>query len=97
MPDPFLDRKSVIEDANAAGFGTLTSQADERQNVAGASRWEDGLWRLQLIRNLDSPEGSDVALTSGGRYSVAFAVWEGSAGDRNGQKSVSIWNNLRLE
>jgi len=91
------ERKSVIEDANAAGFGTLTSQADERQNVAGASRWEDGLWRLQLIRNLDSPEGSDVALTSGGRYSVAFAVWEGSAGDRNGQKSVSIWNNLRLE
>lgn len=91
------ERKRVIEDANAAGFGTLTSQATERQNVAGASGWENGVWRLQFIRKLESPEGSDVALVPGGRLSLAFAVWEGSAGDRNGQKSVSIWNNLRLE
>jgi hypothetical protein len=25
---------------------------------------------------------------------VAFAVWNGSAGDRDGKKSVSIWQEL---
>jgi hypothetical protein len=28
---------------------------------------------------------------------VAFAVWNGSAGDRDGKKSVTIWQELLLE
>jgi hypothetical protein len=27
---------------------------------------------------------------------VAFAVWNGSAGDRDGKKSVTIWQELAL-
>jgi hypothetical protein len=29
--------------------------------------------------------------------SVAFAIWNGSAGDRDGKKSVTIWQELVLE
>jgi hypothetical protein len=29
--------------------------------------------------------------------SVAFALWDGAARDRNGQKLVSIWHDLTLE
>jgi hypothetical protein len=28
---------------------------------------------------------------------VAFAVWDGAAGDRDGLKSVTIWHELALE
>jgi hypothetical protein len=27
---------------------------------------------------------------------VAFAVWNGSAGDRDGKKSVTIWQDLNI-
>jgi hypothetical protein len=27
---------------------------------------------------------------------VAFAVWNGSAGDRDGKKSVTIWQDLKI-
>jgi mono/diheme cytochrome c family protein len=90
-------RPSVVEDANAAGFGTLTSQSAGSQNVQGLSRWKDGLWRLQLSRALKGSGASDSSLQTGEAISIAFAVWDGSAGDRDGQKSVSIWSTLRLE
>ena len=91
------NRTTVVEDANAAGPGTFTSQAADKQTIQGISRWAKGIWRLQLSRNLKSTNAKDVSLHAGTRASVAFAVWDGSAGDRNGQKSVSIWNTLILE
>jgi mono/diheme cytochrome c family protein len=91
------ERKVAVEDANAVGFGTLTSQASGRQNLQGTAHWEEGVWRLQLVRELNSPDSEDVSLRPGETVSVGFAFWDGSAGDRNGQKSVSIWNTLILE
>ncbi|MDA2913510.1 ethylbenzene dehydrogenase-related protein [Acidobacteriia bacterium AH_259_A11_L15] len=91
------DRPGPIEDANAAGLGTLASQSHEGQNVQGLSAWQDGVWRLQLVREITSPDPRDVPLQAGKTVSVAFAIWDGSAGDRDGQKSVSIWNTLTLE
>lgn len=90
-------RPSVVEDANAAGLGTFTSQAVEKQSVEGASSWEDGVWRLQLTRTMEAGDSQDARLRPDAQASVAFAVWNGSAGDRNGQKNVSVWNTLRLE
>ncbi len=91
------DRPSVVEDANAAGFGTFTSQSSGEQNVKGESIWKDGVWRLQLVRDLNGAGARDNPLGAGQTISIAFAVWDGSAGDRDGQKSVSIWNTLQLE
>ncbi|MFQ6030961.1 MAG: ethylbenzene dehydrogenase-related protein, partial [Dehalococcoidia bacterium] len=91
------ERTSTVEDANAAGLGTITSQTRDKQNVHGDSRWRDGVWRLQLSRDMTASDAGDVPLRVGKPLSVAFAIWEGSAGDRNGQKSVSIWNTLVLE
>jgi len=38
-----------------------------------------------------------VRLKPGAQVSLAVAVWDGAGGDRNGQKSVSIWHQLELE
>jgi DMSO reductase family type II enzyme heme b subunit len=42
-------------------------------------------------------EQGDLVLRPGQKVSVAFAVWDGRAEDRDGQKSVSMWNALKLE
>jgi len=91
------ERHGQIEDANVAGFGTLTSRAPEEGSVQGLGRWDGGVWRLQVTRDLEGVGAQDVSFEPGKAISVAFAVWNGSAGDRNGQKAVSIWNTLRLE
>ncbi len=91
------DRKTPIEDLNAGGLGTLTSQARNGQQVRGSGKWYKGFWRVTFTRELSAKDDGDVTLSSGGSVSVAFAVWNGSQMDRNGQKSVTIWHRLQLE
>lgn len=91
------ERPSTVESARAAGLGTLTTRPADQQSVQDVSRWENGTWRLELIRSLSGSDSADVSLAAGTEVSVAFAIWDGSAGDRNGQKTVSIWNRLILQ
>jgi len=44
-----------------------------------------------------STRGKDVQFIAGKLIPVAFAIWDGSQGDRNGQKVVSTWYRLRVE
>ncbi|MBI4547918.1 MAG: c-type cytochrome [Ignavibacteriae bacterium] len=89
-------RTSSVEDLNAKGFGTLTSQAANAQNVKGKGIWKDGKWSVVLYRSLDSKEKDDVVLKSSTTIPVAFAVWDGSLNDRNGQKMVTNWYRLNI-
>ncbi len=90
-------RPSSVEDLNAVGFGTLTPQTVAGQNVHGASEYRDGVWRVVMSRALSDGDPNDAILRPGGPAAVvAFAVWDGSRGDRDGQKSVSSWLALSL-
>ena len=81
----------------AKGLGTLTSRAPAMQRIQANGFWQDGRWQVVLHRPLAPNEEGDLRLKPGQQVSAAFAVWDGHAGDRNGQKSVSIWNTLQLE
>lgn len=96
-PVAWRNRSQPVEDANAAGLGTFTPQQQNEQSVEGTAKWEEGVWTLLMARDLEPNDNRDVPLESGRPVSVAFAVWNGSAGDRNGQKAVSIWNTLTLD
>lgn len=88
---------SSVEDLNAVGFGSLTAQPLEGQNVLGASEHRDWVWRVVMSRPLTDVDPEDVDLAStGGVAVIAFAIWDGSKGDRNGLKSVSNWLALSL-
>lgn len=88
---------SSVEDLNAVGFGSLTAQTIEGQNVRGASEYRDGVWRVVMSRPLDDGDRNDAVLLPGSSTTaIAFAIWDGSRGDRNGQKSVSTWLALAL-
>ena len=50
-----------------------------------------------MFRRSLNPTGQGaVALRPGSTVPVGFAVWNGSAGDRDGKKSVTIWQELKI-
>jgi DMSO reductase family type II enzyme heme b subunit len=90
-------RKSPIEDLNAIGFGSLTPQENEQQNVQGKGIWTGKAWRVLFVRSLNSSDNSDVKFSADQLTPLAFAIWDGSQGDRDGQKLVSTWYRLKLK
>jgi Ethylbenzene dehydrogenase len=81
----------------AKGFGTLTMRPRTSQLVTATASWKDERWTVVLRRPLDVGAGNGLALAPGDKVSVAFALWDGDARDRNGQKLVSIWHDLVVE
>lgn len=67
----------------AEGFGTLTPQPG---GLRAQSAWQRGRWRV-VIAAQAAP--AQTALP------VAFAVWSGEDGERDGQKRVTAWHTLR--
>jgi DMSO reductase family type II enzyme heme b subunit len=88
--------KSPVEDANAVGFGTITSQPAASQNVRGRGVWVSGFWNVLFVRELKSRDRQDVQFAPGRPVPVAFAIWNGAQRDRNGRKVVSNWFQLVL-
>jgi hypothetical protein len=89
-------RPSSVEETDAVGFGSLTSQPVEGQSVRGASAHHDGSWRVVMSRTLVNDDPNDAQFAAGASVAVAFAVWDGSNGDRDGLKSTSSWQSLAL-
>jgi hypothetical protein len=92
-----MPRQSPVEDLVAGGFGSLTSEPASGQNVQGFGTWENNRWHVIFSRDLTSQEADDVSFTAGQVMSIAFAAWDGSNGERNGQKSTSQWVSLQFE
>jgi mono/diheme cytochrome c family protein len=90
-------RRSAVENLNAAGVGTITSQPADAQLILGEGRWADGKWRVVMVRSLKTGNPRDAQLEPGQESAVAFAVWDGAQRDRNGQKAVSVWQRLLIE
>ncbi len=89
-------RASSVEDLNAEGFGTLTTQAS--QDVSGYGAHGNGSWSVVFIRGVSTSDSNDVQFGSfSGNIPVAFAVWDGSNGERNGMKGRSTWHWLKLQ
>jgi mono/diheme cytochrome c family protein len=95
VSDPL--RPSPAEDLIAQGFGTLRARARGDQVVDAHGVYGTGTYRVMFRRDLRGAGPGAVTLAPGTTVSVAFAVWNGSAGDRDGKKSVSIWQDLVLE
>ncbi len=90
--------KSGGSDLAAGGPGSMTFRVPKSQLVAATGRWSDGRWTVVMRRSLAvaSPEDG-VSLAPGEKASVAFAIWDGSHHDRDGQKAITIWQDLELE
>ncbi len=95
VSDP--SRGSPAEDLTAQGFGTLRARPRADQTVDARGVYGTGGYRVIFRRDLARRGEGAVALPPGTTIPVGFAVWNGSAGDRDGKKSVTIWQELWLE
>lgn len=90
------ERGRTVEDLNAEGFGTLTTQ--DHQDVNGCSKYKDGIWTVIMYRSLITKDHDDIQFVPGGKTYFNMAVWDGGQKDRNGQKSISVqWHPMVLE
>ena len=86
--------ENPVEELNAEGFGTITPQPPENQNVEGYGEWKDGVWTVVFLRDVVKTGKWDIDLTKKEPSLIAFAVWNGVDEDRNGRKVVSVWQRL---
>ena len=99
VANPML--KTPVESLVARGPGTLAGKPANIQLVRGQAVYQRGVWYVQLQRrmaftNLDR-HGDERVFKAGDYLPVSFAIWNGSAGDRDGKKNISIWQKLVIE
>ena len=87
-------RKSAVENLTAKGFGTLKARPRIEQYVKSFGIYDIGTYRVVFRRSLKGEGQNSLDFVPGQHLSVAFSVWNGSAGDRDGKKSVTIWQEL---
>jgi hypothetical protein len=84
-----FDRQQPVQELIAEGFGTLTNQPEVASVARGV--WGGGRWSIVFERPVETNDGADYQFVPGKRDVVAFAVWEGSAGNVSGRKQHSQW------
>jgi hypothetical protein len=87
-------RESAAEALYAQGFGTLKAHPIPDQTVTAKGTYDIGTYRVIFRRAFKGTPKTTFDFTPGQTVRVAFAVWNGSAGDRDGKKSVTIWQDL---
>ncbi|GMW03176.1 MAG: hypothetical protein AMXMBFR84_43110 [Candidatus Hydrogenedentota bacterium] len=85
------------EDLEARGFGTLKARPQEHQAVAAVGRYDTSTYAVTFKRSLKAHHANQLDLIPGSRISIAFAVWDGSMGDRDGKKCVTTWHELIIQ
>ncbi len=95
VADP--ERKDAAEDLSAQGFGTLRARATKDQKLRSQGVWSIGSYRVMLRRSLAGDGADSVPLAPGKTTPVSFGIWDGHYGDRDGKKSVTIWQDLSIE
>jgi hypothetical protein len=92
-PMSIIIREEPSEEAVAEGFGTLTTLPEQHAQAWG--QWEDGKWRVIIVRPIEQ-KNENMAPVSGESV-MAFAVWDGGAGNQGGRKHYSHWVRFELQ
>lgn len=94
--NPALLPRAALK-ATALGFGTLTYQPVEAQDLESVAVWAHGHWFVAMVRSGSSPREQDVEFAPGKRIPFALGLWNGSKGDRDGIKLISGWHWLVMD
>jgi len=89
-------RPGAAEALMAQGFGTVGPRSGAPSSWSARGQWSDGYWDVVFSRSMTAEIEGEPALSPGLSAFLAFAAWDGSFLDRNGQKSVSVWHRLQV-
>lgn len=82
------------QDLVAHAFGTIGPAPSQEVKASGS--YADGRWAVVFSRAFDGKSADQASFSTGDDTDIAFAVWNGSEGDRNGMKSVSQFVTLSI-
>lgn len=90
-------RKVPVEELNAQGFRTITTQV--QNNAMGKGIWDSSSWKVVIVRKLNSGDSADSILKRGQSTVIAIAVWDGGSENVGGRKNYYAdgWINLEIE
>jgi DMSO reductase family type II enzyme heme b subunit len=97
MPSAAPLRGVAASRAVRAAGSAAARFADAGRPLAAAQGWRDGRWSVVFRRALDARAPGETELRPGSRLHFACAAWNGSAGERRANKSVSAWQVLELD
>ncbi len=70
----------------------MRPQAPESQGARASAAWINGVWRVVVVRSLNTDNAADVQLESADQIPISIAVWDGAVGDRLSAMAVSSWH-----
>ncbi len=94
-PMALFSRRQPVEELLAEGWSTLTHQA--YAVTRGKGVWVRDSWAVVFARPLRTDDPLDYQFELGGKGQVAFAVWQGSAGNVGGRKHWSDWVEFTVQ
>lgn len=88
---------ATFRELNAKGFkGHPSVQPQESQIVRGSSIWQNGKWKVVMIRPLVTDDKKDIQFEKNKNIPIAFASWDGANNDLGGKHNVAPWYYLIL-
>jgi len=79
------------------GILNVEKLPDGRQAVKARAVYKDGLWKVVFRRAIIPPGGVGPEFETGRYIPIAFNAWDGSNGEKDEKRAVSIWYRLYLE
>ena len=89
--------KSAVNNLMAIRVGTVTPKENQYVYGRGFFSAGQGRWQVVFKRSLNAVNPEVDAIFNPGKRLSAFAVWNGSKGDRGGRKSISDWVELEIK
>lgn len=89
------ERTSPVEEYTATGFGSLTQHSEQKAQGNGVYR--SRRWQVIISRPMAMGDKTKSEVKAGETRNVAFAVWNGSAGQRGGRKQYAPWAPIEVE
>jgi DMSO reductase family type II enzyme heme b subunit len=82
---------------DAAGPSSPLVPREDSSTLSAKGAWKNGRWQVVFKRALETEAATDLQIVEGRYIPIAFADWDGLAGEAGGRHSFTSWYWLLLE
>ncbi|MHA1538586.1 MAG: c-type cytochrome [Alphaproteobacteria bacterium] len=82
---------------DATGPGKRLKPRQDSSALTASGKWKDGRWRVVFRRDLLTKSKADLQISSLPYIPIAFANWDGVAGQAGARHAMTPWYWLKLE
>ena len=93
--NPKDDAQTVMLDATGPNKAPVPRKDSSALSANG--NWKDGRWSVVFKRSLKTGDVKDLQFEAGRYIPIAFADWDGVAGEKGGRHSFTSWYWVKLK